>query len=128
MIEAVALTFALASGPAENKWQDSGHRIWSTVSRDVRDLGLCIRTHESINAGHYRARNSAGSSAAGAYQMLSAFWQGNAKWARWNGERVAAAYEAADHAPAWIQDVVFVHSIKGGGIKAWRGTGCPGTD
>lgn len=126
MIETLALAAVLASSPAENKWQDSGHRVWSTVSRDVRDLGRCIRLHESIEAGHYRAHNP-GSSAAGAYQMLDAFWQGNAKWAKWNGERVAARYEAADHAPAWVQDVVFVHAIKGGGIKAWRGTGCPGT-
>jgi uncharacterized protein (DUF2147 family) len=126
VIETLALAAALASGPAENKWEDSGHAVWSTVSRSVRDLGLCIRRHESINAGHYRSHNGT-SSAAGAYQMLDRFWQGNAKWATWDGKRVAARYQAANRAPAWVQDVVFVHSIRGGGIRAWKGTGCPGT-
>jgi len=127
MIDTLILAAALAGGPIDNKWMDSGHAVWSTVSRDVRDLGLCIRRHESINAGHYRS-HSGTSSAAGAYQMLDEFWSGNARWAEWKGQRVAAKYKAANHAPAWIQDIVFVHAIKGGGIKAWRGTGCPGTE
>lgn len=107
-------------------FQDSGHRVWLGTPRWIRELGLCIRRHESWTAGHYRAHNPS-SSAAGAYQFLDSTWQGNAKWAKWQGVRVAAPYRAADLAPAWVQDVVFIHSIRHGGIKAWRGTGCPGT-
>lgn len=108
-------------------YRDSGHpEVWRGVPKWIRDLGLCIRRHESINAGHYRAHNGT-SSAAGAYQMLDAMWQGNARWATWQGKRIAARYKAANHAPAWIQDVVFIHSIRHGGAKHWRGTGCPGT-
>lgn len=120
------------SRPAEwlrlaRHYRDSGRPdVWRGVPKWVRDLGLCIRRHESINAGHYRAHN-ASSSAAGAYQMLDSMWQGNARWAKWQGKRVAARYTAANHAPAWVQDVVFIHSIKRGGAKHWRGTGCPGT-
>lgn len=110
-----------------NTWKDSGSQVWAGVPRWIRDLSLCIRKHESINAGHYRA-HSGKSSAAGAYQMLDRFWQGNARWAEWNGKRVAAKYKAANHAPAWVQDVVFIHSIRNGGIKAWKGTGCRGTE
>lgn len=108
-------------------FQDSGHRVWLGTPRWIRELGLCIRRHESWTAGHYRAHNGT-SSASGAYQFLDSTWQGNAKWAKWNGVRVAARYRAANRAPEWVQDVVFIHSIRHGGIKAWRGTGCPGTD
>lgn len=106
-------------------YRDSAHpEVWRGVPKWIRDLGLCIRRHESKH--DYRAHNKS-SSAAGGYQMLDAFWQGNARWATWQGKRVAARYKAANHAPAWIQDVVFIHSIKRGGASAWRGTGCPGT-
>lgn len=108
-------------------YRDSGHlEVWSGVPKWIRELGLCIRRHESINAGHYRAHNGT-SSAAGAYQMLDRFWRGNAKWAKHDGRYVARHYQAANHAPAWVQDVVFIHSIRNGGSSAWRGTGCPGT-
>lgn len=124
--ESLVLAAAVAAGP--NPWQDSGHEVWRTVSTGVRDVGMCIRRHESINAGHYRAVNpERNTTAAGAYQMLTGFWQGNARWAKWKGKFVARGYSTADAAPPWIQDVVFVHSMKRGGIKAWRGTGCPGT-
>lgn len=108
------------------RWADSGHAVWRTVPRWMRDLGLCIRRHESINAGHYASHNGT-SSASGAYQYIDSTWQGNARWAKWRGKYVARGYKAANHAPAWVQDVVFVHTIQQGGIKAWRGTGCPGT-
>lgn len=109
-----------------SRYMDSNHAVWSDTPRWIRDLSLCIRRHESINAGHYDAANKS-SSARGAYQMLSTTWLGNAKWAKWRGKYVARGYASADQAPAWVQDVVFIHSIQQGGIKAWRGTGCPGT-
>ena len=114
------------SRSAASRYMDSGHDVWGDTPRWIRDLSLCIRKHESLTAGHYKAHNGT-SSAAGAYQFLDGTWQGNAKWAKWRGEYVARKYKAANHAPAWVQDVVFVHSITNGGIKAWRGTGCAGT-
>lgn len=109
------------------RYMDSNHAVWSDTPRWIRELSLCIRRHESITAGHYKAVNGQGSSAAGAYQFLRGTWQGNAKWAKWRGQYVARPYATADAAPAWVQDVVFIHSIERGGIKAWRGTDCPGT-
>lgn len=109
-----------------SRFMDSGHPVWASTPRWIRELSLCIRRHESITSGHYKAENPT-STAAGAYQMLSTTWLGNAKWAKWRGEYVARPYATASAAPAWVQDVVFIHSIKQGGIKAWQGTGCPGT-
>lgn len=136
MLETILLTGALmlpntddrepAPSRGATRFMDSGHRVWVNTPAWIRHLSLCIRKHESINAGHYKAANPA-SSARGAYQFLRATWQGNAKWAKWNGKHVARGYATADSAPAWVQDVVFIHSINNGGIKAWRGTGCPGT-
>lgn len=107
-----------------NRWMDSGaFTVWVGVPRWIRDLGLCIRKHESIMAGHYKAHNGS-SSAAGAYQFLDGTWSGNAKWTKVNGEYVARKYAAANHAPPWIQDAVFIHSIKKGGVLNWVGTNC----
>lgn len=100
--------------------------VWKSVPKWIRELGLCIRKHESINAGHYKAHNGS-SSASGAYQFIDATWQGNAYWTKVSGEFVARKYEAANHAPAWVQDAVFIHSIRKGGFSNWLGTNCPGT-
>ena len=121
MFDAVVLTAALMGGPS---WTDSGHAVWRTTPTWVRELGECVRHRES--RGNYRAHSDK-SSAAGAYQFIDATWKGNAAWAEWNGKRVAAKYDAANHAPAWVQDIVFVHAIEHGGIKAWKETACPGT-
>lgn len=102
-----------------NRYQDSGHDIWDTAPKWVRELGACIRKHESNH--RYTAQNPV-SSAAGAYQFLTATWQGNAKWVKGAGQ-----YMIARHAPPRVQDAVFIHSIEQGGIKAWHGTWCPGT-
>lgn len=135
MLETLLLSAALmapaddrAPSPSRgvNRFMDSGHQVWARTPSWIRHLSLCIRRHESINAGHYDAANPT-STARGAYQFLRGTWQGNAKWAKWNGKYVARGYATADAAPAWVQDVVFIHSIQRGGIKAWRGTGCPGT-
>lgn len=107
-----------------NRWMDSGaFTVWAGVPSWIRDLGLCIRKHESIEQGHYKAHNGT-SSAAGAYQFLDGTWQGNAKWTKVNGEYVARKYAAANHAPAWVQDAVFIHSIRNGGVLNWVGTHC----
>lgn len=109
------------------RFLDSNHpAVWRGVPTWIRSLGLCIRKHESIMAGHYAA-HSGRSSAAGAYQFLDGTWRGNAKWTKVAGRYVARGYPAANLAPAWVQDAVFVHSIRHGGIKNWHGTLCPGT-
>ena len=108
----------------DNRWKDSGrYEVWEGVPVWIRDLGYCIRKHESINVGHYKAHNGR-SSAAGAYQFLDGTWQGNAKWTKHNGKFIAKKYKAANHAPPWIQDLVFIHSIKHGGVLNWSGTNC----
>jgi hypothetical protein len=112
-----------------NRWKDSGYiNVWHGKPRWIRDLGLCIRKHESMMAGHYHANNNS-SSASGAYQMLSATWNGNAKWTKVNGKFVARKYlnGVASSAPDWVQDAVFIHAIEQGGIHAWYGTWCRGT-
>jgi hypothetical protein len=104
-----------------NLYQDSGHDAWSNAPKWVRELATCIRKHESRH--DYKAHNAT-SSAAGAYQFLDGTWQGNAKWTKYRGVYVAAKYKAANHAPAHIQDLVFMHSIEEGGVLNWRGTHC----
>lgn len=107
-----------------NRWQDSGrYEVWKNVPKWIRDLGLCIRKHESIEQGHYKA-HSGKSTAAGAYQFLDAIWIGNAKWTKFHGKKVAKQYKAANHAPPWIQDLVFIHSIRHGGMHNWTGANC----
>ena len=111
-----------------NRFMDSGHAVWARTPGWIRSLALCVARHESIMAGHYKANNSR-STASGRYQLLQSTWDGNARWARWRGQFVARPFvgrPASDAAP-WIQDVVFIHSIRNGGIKAWHGTWCPGT-
>lgn len=119
-----ALTVAPAAAPQSTQWRDSGHPVWHSAPGWVRELAKCIRAHESHH--NYRAENPT-STASGAYQFLSGTWQGNARWTKWKGEFVARHYPTAGDAPKWVQDAVFIHSIEGGGIKAWHGTYCPGT-
>lgn len=137
MLDALMLTATLVAGPTtetpahrqvSNAWQDSGHDVWKGTPRWVRDLGRCIRHHESIHAGHYKADNDS-STASGAYQFLQATWDGNAKWTKVVGTYVARKYVgvAPSQVPPWVQDAVFIHSIKHGGIHNWDGTGCAGT-
>jgi hypothetical protein len=110
------------------RYLDSNVRaVWDDVPTWIRSLALCVARHESLHSGHYVAENPT-STAAGRYQFLSSTWQGNAKWAKVDGKFVARQYATASAAPAWVQDAVFVHSIQNGGIKAWRGTGCAGTE
>lgn len=124
LVLTAALTVAPAAAPSSTQWGDSNHPVWQSAPGWVRSLGKCIRAHES---GHdYKAENPT-STAAGGYQMLVKMWRGNAKWAKWQGKYVARGYAEASDAPKWVQDVVFVHSIKNGGIKHWHGTWCPGT-
>lgn len=115
------LAVVLASGPAEVPAVSPTAVVWQDVPKWIKDLGKCIRRHES--RGNYRAENPV-SSASGAYQQLKAHWQGNAKWVR--VAKPWAKKEAKD-APAYVQDAVFIHAIRQGGIKAWHGTGCKGT-
>lgn len=127
MISAVIATALLvpvmapAQVPASvSVYRDSGHHVWDTTPKWIRELGACIRQHESHH--NYRAKNPV-STAAGAYQFINATWRGNAKWV--DG---AEQYRTAGSAPAHVQDKVFIHSIRQGGIDNWRGTGCKGTE
>jgi hypothetical protein len=126
MLETLILTAAMAATPAvadmslhtviPNKWHDSGHAIWQTAPTWMRDFGSCVRNHESHH--NYTAQNRI-STASGAYQMLAAVWQGNAKWVP-----AAKQYKKARNAPPAVQDAVFIHSLKHGGADNWNGTHC----
>lgn len=109
-----------AAKPEANRWMDSGHSVWKDVPTWVRDFGLCVRRHESMQAGHYRAHNGS-SSAAGAYQFLTGTWQGNARFTKLAKQW---ANSTADHAPPFAQDAVFIHAVLNGGAHAWVGTNC----
>ena len=103
-----------------NRYQDSNSDVWKGVPKWIRELSLCIRKHESLNMGHYEAENPT-STASGAYQMIYRFWHGNAKWVP-IAKRDAKG--PAGNAPARVQDAVFIHSIRNGGVLAWKGTSC----
>jgi hypothetical protein len=108
----------------ENRWHDSGNiRVWRGVPRHARDIWLCIRRHESIEAGHWRASNPY-SSASGAGQWLDSTWRGVARWVKVDGVYVARSYSRAKHAPAWVQDAAFVHVWRHNGLSMWAGTHC----
>jgi len=109
-----------------NRWKDSGYiDVWHGKPKWIRDLGFCIRKHESIHSGHYKAKNNR-STASGAYQYLDGTWRGNNKFTKVNGKRVPQ-YAHASQAPKWVQDAVFIHTVEHGGIHAWHGTWCRGT-
>lgn len=112
-----------ASRGGAPRWGDSGHPRWDRVPAWTRVFGLCVRRHESLTAGHYRAENPV-SSASGAYQFLDSTWRGIAYWTKWRGEYIARKYSRASSAPAWVQDLVFLHSVMRGGQRHWLGTGC----
>jgi len=106
--------------PTANRWHDSGNRVWKKAPRWIRDVGYCIRRHESIRAGHYKAQNPV-SSASGAYQYIDSTWRNVSRRAGYGG------YSKARYAPRWVQDKVFIYHAKHYGLSAWRGTHCPGT-
>jgi hypothetical protein len=110
------------------RWGDSNvASVWNGVPLRIRSLGMCIRHHESIRAGHYRARNRSG--AGGAYQFMPRTFAGNARYTVVNGKYIARPYAHTNpsQVPAFVQDAVFIHAIRHGGIRAWHGTNCPGT-
>lgn len=118
--KSVTTTATKAAKPAVNKYYDSGHKVWKKAPRWVRSVGFCIRKHESINAGHYRAQNPY-SSASGAYQYIDSTWRNVSRRAGYPG------YSRAKYAPHWVQDAVFIYHATHYGLSAWRGTHCPGT-
>lgn len=93
----------------------------STATAEEQQFLACVRQHES--RGDYKAQNPV-STSSGAYQFIDATWLGNAKWARWGDSYPARGYAKARHAPAWVQDLVALHSIRRGGFRHWHGTGC----
>lgn len=140
MLENLALTAALyltqtasddrglsVSRSEATRFHDSGvQEVWRGVPARARLVWLCIRRHESLHSGHYRAANP-NSSASGAGQWIDSTWRGVARWVKVDGKFVARKYSRAMHAPAWVQDAAFVHVWKHDGLSMWRGTYCPGT-
>lgn len=96
--------------------------LWSRQEAWVRLVSRCIREHESINAGHYKAENPV-SSASGAYQFIDSTWRHYAK-----NVPSARKYKRAVDAPPVVQDRVFLLAVKWNGLGHWVGTGCPGTE
>lgn len=110
MIETLLLSAVLATGPLVE------------AEPAERAFLACVAERES--RGNPRAKNRT-SSAAGLYQMISGTWRGNAKWARWKGTYPARGIPTADKAPAWIQHLVALHSIRRGGWAHWYYAGSP---
>jgi hypothetical protein len=108
MLEALALSAVLASGPLTD------------ATEPERAFLQCVAHRESRN--NPKARNKR-SSAAGTYQFLTPTWQGNAKWAKWKGSYPARPYQKAHQAPAWVQHLVALHSIRRGGWTHWYYSG-----
>lgn len=117
---------ARASRGGAGRWHDSNTPVWNGVPRYARDVWLCIRLHESIRAGHYRAQNPY-SSASGAGQWIRSTWGVVRSWAVVDGKQVGLKYSEAKYAPAWVQDAVYIAVWKRGHLSMWAGTGCPGT-
>lgn len=97
--------------------------VWHGVPDRVRATWLCIRLHESRS---YTGENPT-SSASGAGQWILSTWTGLKRWVKVNGVYVARQYREAKDAPAWVQDAAYLHVERHGGLRMWRGTGCPGT-
>lgn len=95
--------------------------VWDGVPFWIRRFLACVRQHESHH--NYRAENPV-STASGAYQYIDGTFRGVAKWVKVNGHRVAVQYRRASDAPAWVQDATAIHTVRNGGLLAWRGTGC----
>lgn len=76
----------------------------------------CVIAHES--GGDPRAQNPT-SSASGLFQMIDSTWRGNARWVP-----QARKYARASDAPARVQWLVALHSIRNGGHGNWEGTSC----
>lgn len=99
--------------------------LWSRQERWVWLVSRCIREHESINAGHYKAvyTGPVSSTASGAYMFIDGTWRHYAKHVP-----SARKYARAVDAPPVVQDRVFLLAVKWDGLGHWRGTGCPGTE
>ena len=100
-----------------SRYQDSGARMWARYPSWIRAFGLCVRKHESIRAGHYRAQNPY-SSASGAYQFIDFSWRTLSRRAGLGG------YSRAVYAPPSVQDAVFAYTVAHGGAGHWNGTSC----
>lgn len=106
------------------RWLDSNMpEVWDGASYRERSVWLCIRRHESINHGHYKAENP-GSTASGAGQWLNGTWDGLKVWVKVDGKFVARQYDEAKDAPAWAQDAAFRHVWKQGDLSMWTNTHC----
>lgn len=95
--------------------------VLHTASVPERTFLACVQEHESH--GNPKAENPT-STSSGLHQMIDSTWRGNARWAKWGHTYPARHYTHASHAPASIQILVALHSLRHGGAKAWHGTGC----
>jgi len=103
--------------PRASRYQDSGARMWARYPTWIRQFGYCVRRHESVSAGGYRAHNPR-SSASGAHQWL------RGTWAIASREAGLSGWSQAMYAPPSVQDAVFAAWVKRHGGSAWRGCGC----
>jgi hypothetical protein len=116
-----AVSLSATQHDTDRHVQTSRGALWSRQDSWLLMLSRCIRDHESINAGHYKAQDPR-SSASGAYSMIDSLWRGASKWTP-NVGVYAHAYQASPVE----QDRVFLHIVSRGGLHHWNGTGCPGT-
>ena len=111
-----------AATAAVDAWKANPPYETASMGENLPDVSghwflACVRSHESINAGLYRAQNPT-STASGAYQFLDSTWRRVAPKAGFPG------YSRAIHAPPRVQDHVALWLYNNGGRSAWNGTGC----
>lgn len=115
-----------AATAAVDAWKANPPYETASMGENLPDVSghwflACVRSHESINAGLYRAQNPT-STASGAYQYLRSYWQTLSRMAGHGG------YPTAASAPPHVQDAVTLYVINNprqtGGRSHWNGTGC----
>lgn len=108
---------ALSAQSEERKYFEAVHARQQAIHN--HPFLVCVRNHESAEAGLYSAINQQGSSASGAYQFLDSTWRVVAPQSGHGG------YARAVHAPWYVQDAVaYDIAITKGQRFHWNGTGC----
>lgn len=108
---------ALSAQSEERRYLEAVHAHQQAIHNNP--FLVCVRNHESAEAGLYSAINQQGSSASGAYQFLDSTWRVVASQSGYGG------YARAVHAPWYVQDAVaYDVAITRGQRFHWNGTGC----
>lgn len=106
---------ALSVQSEERKYLEAIHARQQAIHN--HPFLVCVRNHESAEAGLYQAQNPT-SSASGAYQYLRSTWLTVSNQSGYGG------YASAKEAPWYVQDAVAYWHINNLGRSAWNGTGC----